>query len=102
MAVIDLDVARHHRDGPKKRIVRKNHCDHWEIEIDETARTIICRKCKKVVDPFNMLVRYAQEENRAFLDLLNWQSEVKRLKAEKVELSRDVRNLKAKKKRAAK
>lgn len=67
----------------------KSYCESrcLNIEVDEDNRTITCRECSRVLDPFDYLLKWANKADRRM-------SGVKALEAEEKNLSAKVQNLK--------
>lgn len=49
-------------------IIERRHdvykCGHCNLELDPTARTVKCRSCGAIIDPFDALMEYANNERR--------------------------------------
>ncbi|HFD0468245.1 TPA: hypothetical protein ACF01X_001530 [Yersinia enterocolitica] len=43
---------------------KKIHCHHDAVWVDEKERTLRCRRCDALVEPFNYLLHLCETENR--------------------------------------
>lgn len=53
LSVVDLDAYR--------RIRSAKYCGHRKIDLDDGNRSVKCRDCAAVLDPFDMLIRFSME-----------------------------------------
>jgi hypothetical protein len=97
-----IELAAHKAEGPKRKLVRPSGCKHLKVEIDEDAGVVLCLTCSKVIDPFVVLLGYAKEENFVFQDMIYWDEQTTELKVEAEKLRKEIRNLKAQKRRLIK
>ena len=75
---------------------RKPWCGHQAAYVDRDARDVTCQACGADLDPITVLDNIAREEMR-----LIWsREELVKLREERDELQREIRNLKAQAKRA--
>lgn len=62
-----------------------NLCRHLRLEINEEARTVICKNCGCELDPFNALLEFADKERRDLRQMAQWlvaKKEFERIQAE--------------------
>lgn len=74
------------------RGLRGNRCQHLKLVLDLEARTVHCRTCNAVVDPFDYLASHGDR----WSTIAGW---VRRAKEERTRVEQEVRGLKAEKKR---
>ncbi|MDA8190933.1 MAG: hypothetical protein M0Z68_05575 [Gammaproteobacteria bacterium] len=55
-------------------------CRHSHVEVDPTNREVTCHDCGKVVDPFDVLVQFAQDGSSLQYTYTTLQKEVERLR----------------------
>lgn len=83
------------KGGKEGSIEIKRHttvCRHWNLIIDIKSRSISCKNCGAIVDPFEHICQWAEEEHKTALNLIG-------LKHEEKQLETKVEELKAKEKR---
>lgn len=82
----------------QRRKRERPYCGHWGAEVDAQAREVTCQECGADLDPIEVLNRLAFEEMK-----LIWSKEERdKLLQEREDLKREIRNLKAQKRRAEK
>lgn len=62
-----------------------NLCRHLSLEINEEARTVICKNCGCELDPFNALLEFADRQRRDLRQMAQWlaaKKEFERIQAE--------------------
>lgn len=60
-------------------------CRHLSLEINEEARTVICKNCGCEIDPFNALLEFADKERKDIRQMAQWlaaKKEFERIQAE--------------------
>lgn len=60
-------------------------CRHLSLEINEEARTVICKNCGCELDPFNALLEFADKQRRDLRQMAQWlaaRKEFERIQAE--------------------
>lgn len=77
---------------------RGRWCPHLKVEVCPEDRTVSCRTCKAVLDPFAVLRGFARRETR----LRGYETEVRELKRRIEELRAEERRIKARMARARK
>lgn len=100
--VISIETARDADGLPLAPAGKRPHCIHRCVLVDEHSRTMKCKQCGASINPFDHCVRFARE----------WEvlgRTVKNLSAKKVvllkdldDLDRQIRNAKARVRRAKK
>lgn len=90
--VIDISDAR---DG-SIAIAAEEFCAHRRIIVSKAAREVGCRDCGLLLDPFDILLDYANRD-RVFA---SWRGALGKIKAELAVLKREERNVKARLSRA--
>jgi hypothetical protein len=77
----------------------KPFCPHEHINIFEYHRKIYCKDCGATLDPFDWILAMGKREGQQFSNLkwLNW--ELTRKKEEMARLEKEMKNLKALKRR---
>lgn len=48
--------------GSQTEVTRSGFCQHWQMEIDEGKRTLTCKTCGALLDPFDVHLQYARRE----------------------------------------
>lgn len=48
----------------KREVGGKLYCHHDAVLVDEKERTLRCRRCDALVEPFNYILHLCEEENR--------------------------------------
>jgi predicted transcriptional regulator len=99
--IIEL-ASRQREQGPTRKVLRRNGCSHLRVEIDQDGGTVECLDCKRIVDPFVVLLGYVNEETFVFQNMVYWREETSELQAKADELRREIRNLQAQKRRLTK
>lgn len=79
---------------------RKGYCGHRRSELDEDSRRVYCRECGEELDPFTVLQKLAGEPERWHGYVERAKAEAKRAEAELADLKRQLRNAKARARRA--
>lgn len=69
------------------------------VFVVEKTRTLQCRDCKRIIEPFDYLMQRAQECDRRIYDLSGLDAEIRMRRAERDDLKREVDNLKAQRRR---
>ncbi len=82
--------------------IKKNegYCQHNSIIFDEKMRSLECKDCNAVIEPFDFIKHIAYKEHRYFITLRDIQSQIKVLRNERNDLYRQVTNLKSQIRRA--
>lgn len=85
------------KEGRIKVDIKQNTaiCRHWNVNIDEKNRSISCRKCGTIIDPFGYLLQWAEEERQTELNLICLKQDEKRLKKGIEELRAEEKRIKA-------
>lgn len=102
--VIDIRSARGKKppkDATTTLTVKKSRhnrfsCRHGHLVVDEETRTIVCTSCKAVLDPFLLFCEMAEGHRH----VAGWRANLSRLRCELDDLNRQIRNAKARLKRA--
>lgn len=68
-------------------------CAHAYVDLDEDERIVECRACKKRIDPFEALLKYAQKERHFVYATKELVDEKAKLEAEVDDLKRIRANL---------
>ena len=71
-------------------------CPHYRVEVDEQTRTIHCRDCNCVIDPFNYVLGWAMDQNRYTMEVDYKKRELAKLYTEMNELKKTISYLKRK------
>lgn len=98
--VVDLMDARR-LSSPVRERPRERFCRHERVELDGEARRVYCSDCKIEVDAFAALLNLSRH-------FVRWQTRyaqaaraAKQMEDQAAELKRELRNLKARVRRAA-
>lgn len=84
---------------PQNPSREQRYCHHPNITVVEDMRLIVCRDCQLWIEPFDFLMSWARNDWAAERVAGQHREETKLLCKEKVELKREIRNLKGKVKR---
>lgn len=60
----DADAPVREKRDPNAPRSRTRQCEHHETDIIPETRRLVCRKCGELVDPFDFLLKLAQEDGR--------------------------------------
>lgn len=97
--IVKLDFGKPRRLHPKKS---DKFCNHLALEVIEHTRTVQCKKCKAVLDAFDVLWKSATKQK----NYLDWKGHYKaeeiKAREELEEVKRELRNAKARLQRARK
>lgn len=74
---------------------RERNCSHPAILLDPGYRVVECEKCKEIIDPFDYLVEWANNDRNLNTMRKRIKAEIKRRSKILEELKRQERNLKA-------
>lgn len=66
-----------HDDETPAEIENHVPCRHWKVRIDREARRIYCKGCGGEVDPFTIVLRWAEDWSR----ITTWREEAERRRA---------------------
>lgn len=100
--IIDIEAARKRlADLDIRTRGTHRHCAHWHISVYEDSRTVECRDCETVIDPVDVILRFARKEMslRQFEDRSEQRARIDAL--EKQERNAKERLRKAQRKEAA-
>lgn len=95
--VIDINELRKVPLLEVKR--RPRTCLPHQFTIDGEERTVTCGKCKSAFDPIVALVEIARDWEHYRINWRNLRDEISRLEREREELQREVKNLRAQRRR---
>lgn len=89
-------VVRTSPDGPRET----RYCLHPSMDLQKLTRQVICRDCKTVIDPFDAVVKVANEwERHAHWTAMQVQ-ERKRAEEHLANVKREIKNAQARLRRA--
>jgi len=95
-----IELANHQGVEPKLRVIRKTGC-FCTLVFDEHERTVTCKLCNRVWEPFEALVYLARTWVQYAANRDSLKREIDQLRDDRARLRQDVANLKAQRKRAA-
>ncbi|MER2492333.1 hypothetical protein [Catenovulum sediminis] len=87
-----IDFKHQVRLTPKKAF---HACMHSAVFVVEHSRNLECRKCGKVIDPFDFLLKEAQKQQNTIFDIRGLISEKEKLSQEVEGLKSEKRNIQA-------
>ncbi|HYE35479.1 hypothetical protein [Methylocaldum sp.] len=58
--IIDFAEAKPRRMFRMVGLKRALSCAHWQLVIDERSRTLACKDCGSIIEPFNWLLNVAR------------------------------------------
>ncbi len=102
MTVIDISKAKRDSEPKLKPNEKFGRCRCRLFYVDNYSRTLECRECGKVSDPFDFLMKEATHQQNTVFDISHMKEEQKRLKTDIEELKRVKCNLQAQVKRMQK
>ncbi|MBO9492101.1 hypothetical protein J7384_17195 [Endozoicomonas sp. G2_1] len=70
-------------------------CPHTKIDLDEHRRVIECTECRKIFEPFDYLLKWANGQQRIIWKITAAKHEAESLNNQIKELKRQKRNLQA-------
>ncbi len=70
-------------------------CKHGSVYVVEHSRSIECKTCGKVFDPFDFLLKHAMKQQNAMFDVSSLVSEKEKLSLEVERLKKEKRNIQA-------
>ena len=71
-------------------------CPHYRVEVDEQTRTVNCKDCGCVIDPFNYILGWAMDQNRYTMEVEYKKTELKNLYTTISELKKEISYIKRK------
>lgn len=77
----------------------KPYCPHAEINLFIHQRQVQCRKCQKVINPIDFIFTLAREESNHISQIRWLRYELKSIEKTKVDLERQITNLKSQKRK---
>lgn len=77
--------------GSQMTVAHSGHCQHRQMVVDESKRTIECQSCGAVLDPFDVHMQYARRER----SWRYWDRERKQAEARVEELKAEEKRIKA-------
>jgi len=77
------------------KLKRGKYCPHTQSSVDRYQRIVECVKCGALLDPFDVVLDLAQEEDRYTTSIQRLRKENERLDKDIQELKRQERNAKA-------
>lgn len=86
-------------DAPVLTGKRPPWCQHKLTELNTESRRVFCRQCGREVDTFEAFLGFAREYEHWLTARNHMQKEAERVRVELEDLKRQVRNLKAQKRR---
>lgn len=94
--IIDIEAARKRlADLDVRTRGKRRHCPHSSIAVYEDSRTVECRECETVIDPVDVILRFARKE----MALRQWEDRSEQ-RARIAELERQEKNVKARLRKA--
>lgn len=84
-------------ESPTAEVVGYRFCRHPRYTLDTEERAVLCRDCKEVLDPFNILVQFAEGERRA----LSYKKSLEETRGELDELRAEEKRIKARTRNAS-
>lgn len=88
--IVDLSAAI--KLEPRKK---PQHCLCLQVYVDEHTRTIECKSCGRVMDPFDFLMKAARKQNNTVFEIKASQQALGKLQEDIKNLRRERQNLKA-------
>lgn len=85
-----------------KNKIDHRHCLHNNLEVDEQYRLVTCKNCNKIVDPYDVILKKAIEEEQMIRNIERLRKTEKELIVKIDDLKKEEVNVKNRIKRAIK
>jgi hypothetical protein len=79
-----------------KRTGDRKYCPHHHVEVDEQLRTVTCSDCNSLIEPFEYILTWANQEHSLEMQVSYLKKELKKMNDEKFELSKTISYMKRK------
>lgn len=98
-------IEREETDMPEPSLnvieEHRKYCAHEHVNLFVHHRILVCRDCDATIDPYDFVFKLAREGNN-HISTIKWlRYELKNIQKQKEELEKDIRNLKAQKRRVS-
>jgi hypothetical protein len=79
-----------------KRSGERKYCQHHHVEVDEQERTVRCTDCNSLIDAFEYILTWANQEHSLEMQVAYLKKELRTLNDQKAELLKTVSYMKRK------